>query len=60
MYVCVRSRQDTGFVTILLPGSPGLEIRDLVTGEWRAVRGPPVPGAVVVNLGELLQHLTGQ
>ena len=49
---------DYGSLTILLPeaGSRGLEIlgRD---GAWREV--PPVPGAFVVNIGDLMELWTG-
>ena len=48
---------DYGSLTILLPqeGSKGLEIfsRD---GEWIAV--PPIPGAFVINIGDLMQRWT--
>jgi isopenicillin N synthase-like dioxygenase len=48
---------DYGSLTILLPqeGSKGLEIaaRD---GSWIAV--PPIPGAFVINLGDLMQRWT--
>jgi isopenicillin N synthase-like dioxygenase len=48
---------DYGSLTILLPqeGSKGLEIaaRD---GSWVAV--PPIPGAFVINLGDLMQRWT--
>lgn len=44
---------DYGSLTILLPqaGSGGLEIFT-PEGEWRAV--PPVPGAFVINIGDLM------
>ncbi|ROT96303.1 isopenicillin N synthase family dioxygenase [Histidinibacterium lentulum] len=49
---------DYGSLTILLPddGSRGLEIR-APSGEWVAV--DPVPGAFVVNIGDLMELWTG-
>ena len=48
---------DYGSLTILLPqeGSRGLEIFT-PEGEWREV--PPVPGAFVINLGDLMARWT--
>jgi isopenicillin N synthase-like dioxygenase len=48
---------DYGSLTILLPqeGSKGLEIAS-PDGAWIAV--PPVPGAFVINLGDLMQRWT--
>jgi hypothetical protein len=54
----VNAHKDTGLVTLLLPDGPGLEIQLQVTGEWVPVE--TIPGAFVVNLGEILQSLTGQ
>lgn len=53
----VNAHKDAAFLTLLLPDGPGLEIQ-LLTGEWIAVES--VPGAFVVNLGEILQSITGQ
>ena len=53
----VNAHKDSGILTLLLPYGPGLEIQ-LQTGEWIPVK--IVPGAFVVNLGEILQSLTGQ
>jgi isopenicillin N synthase-like dioxygenase len=48
---------DYGSLTILLPqeGSRGLEIADRA-GAWIEV--PPVPGAFVINIGDLMQRWT--
>ncbi len=53
----VNAHHDTGFLTILAPGPvAGLEVEN-PDGDWIAV--PPVPGGFVVNLGEMLQAMTG-
>ena len=53
----VNSHHDAGFLTLLLQhGVSGLEVLNQ-DGDWIAV--PPVPGAFVVNLGEMLQAMTG-
>lgn len=52
----VGAHKDFGVVTLLWvePGKTGLQVeRD---GEW--VDAPPVPGAFVVNIGELLEYAT--
>ncbi|MFZ8757832.1 isopenicillin N synthase family dioxygenase [Microbacterium sp. HMH0099] len=52
----VGAHKDSGVLTLLWvePGKGGLQVqRD---GEW--VDAPPVPGAFVVNIGELLEHAT--
>ena len=54
----VNAHKDTGFLTLLLPFAPGLEIQHLESGEWFPVE--IVPGSIVVNLGEVLQSKTGQ
>ena len=48
---------DYGSLTILLPepGSRGLEVQ-LPDGRWQAV--PPIPGAFVINIGDLMQRWT--
>ncbi len=48
---------DYGSLTILLPedGSSGLEIQT-ADGSWREV--PPVPGAFIVNIGDLMARWT--
>lgn len=53
----VNAHHDAGFLTVLAPGpTPGLEVQN-PAGDWVAVE--PVPGAFVVNLGEILQAMTG-
>ena len=53
----VNAHHDAGFLTLLAPGStPGCRLNRL-TGDWLNV--PPVPNALVVNLGEILQSMTG-
>ncbi|WP_040493846.1 isopenicillin N synthase family dioxygenase [Ilumatobacter nonamiensis] len=53
----VNAHHDTGFLTLLAPGTvAGLEVLN-PAGEWIAV--PAVPGSFVVNLGEMLQSMTG-
>ena len=53
----VGAHKDSGVLTLLWvePGRGGLQVeRD---GEW--VDAPPVEGAFVVNIGELLEYATG-
>ena len=53
----VGAHKDSGVLTLLWvePGKGGLQVeRD---GAW--VDAPPVPGAFVVNIGELLEYATG-
>ncbi len=45
---------DTTFMTLLLPDSPGLVIFSEQRQEW--IRTPVIPGAFVVNAGELLRQ----
>lgn len=54
----VGAHKDSGVLTLLLvePGSEGLEV-ETSAGEWLEV--PPVDGAFVVNIGELLEVATG-
>ena len=53
----VNAHHDTGFVTLLAPGpTAGLEVLDPV-GNWVDV--PSIPGTLVMNLGEMLQAMTG-
>lgn len=53
----VNGHHDAGFLTILLQhGVGGLQALN-PAGEWIDV--PPVPGAFVINLGEMLQSMTG-
>ncbi|MYB25169.1 MAG: isopenicillin N synthase family oxygenase [Acidimicrobiia bacterium] len=53
----VNAHHDTGFLTVLSPGSsPGLQVQNQA-GDWIDV--PLLPGSFVVNLGESLQAMTG-
>lgn len=53
----VNAHHDTGFLTVLAPGTtPGLEVQN-PDGQWIAV--PPTPEAFVINLGEMFQAITG-
>jgi|GEM_PF-115758 len=53
----VNAHHDAGFLTLLSPGThPGLQIEG-PTGDWIDV--PVVDGALVVNLGEILQSMSG-
>lgn len=53
----VNAHHDTGFVTLLAAGStPGLQVLDPI-GDWIDV--PVVPDAFVLNIGEMLQAMTG-
>ena len=45
---------DTTFFTLLLQDSPGLVIYSAVRDEW--IQAPVIPGAIVVNTGELLRQ----
>jgi len=51
----VNAHKDQGFLTLLIPDSAGLEVLRS-DGTWIAVL--PRPGAVVVNLGEMLQAMS--
>ncbi len=52
----VGAHKDSGVLTLLWvePGKGGLQVQR--EGEW--VDAPPVPGAFVVNIGELLEYAT--
>lgn len=53
----VNAHHDTGFVTVLAPGQiAGLQVQN-PAGDWIDV--PRVDGGFVINLGEMLQALTG-
>ncbi|ETA04958.1 2-oxobutyrate oxidase [Gordonia alkanivorans CGMCC 6845] len=54
----VGAHKDSGVLTLLLvePGSEGLEV-ETAAGSW--VEVPPVEGAFIVNIGELLEVATG-
>ncbi|WP_055402838.1 MULTISPECIES: isopenicillin N synthase family oxygenase [unclassified Mycobacterium] len=55
----VGPHKDSGVLTLLLaePGSRGLQVRRPDTAEWVDV--PPLDGAFIVNIGELLEVATG-
>ncbi|OBI54824.1 isopenicillin N synthase family oxygenase [Mycobacterium sp. E796] len=55
----VGAHRDAGVLTLLLaePGSRGLQVRPARGGDWVDV--PPVDGAFIVNIGELLEVATG-
>lgn len=53
----VNAHHDTGFLTVLAPGeTPGLQVQN-AAGAWIDV--PIVPDTFVINLGEMLQVMTG-
>ncbi len=53
----VNGHHDAGFLTILIQhGVGGLQVLN-PDGDWIDV--PPTPGAFVINLGEMLQSMTG-
>jgi isopenicillin N synthase-like dioxygenase len=54
----VNAHHDTGFITLLCcETSPGLQVQD-EHGAWFNVI-PPTPDTLVINLGEMLQAMTG-
>ena len=53
----VNAHHDAGFLTVLLQHRVGgLQVRNQ-TGDWIDV--PPMDGALVINIGEMLQSMTG-
>ncbi|MFT7597875.1 MAG: isopenicillin N synthase-like dioxygenase [Acidimicrobiales bacterium] len=53
----VNPHHDAGFLTVLAPGpTSGLQVQN-PQGDWIDV--PTVPGGLVINLGEMLQGVTG-
>lgn len=53
----VNAHHDAGFLTVLAPGpTPGLQVEN-GDGDWVAV--PSMPDSFVINLGEMLQGITG-
>lgn len=52
----VGAHKDPGVLTLLLvePGKGGLQVEK--NGQW--VDAPPIPGAFVVNIGELMEYAT--
>ncbi|WP_369803299.1 isopenicillin N synthase family dioxygenase [Mycobacterium sp. E2699] len=57
----VGPHRDAGVLTLLLaePGSRGLQVRRARGGADGWIDVPPVPGAFIVNIGELLEVATG-
>ncbi|WP_142280215.1 isopenicillin N synthase family dioxygenase [Mycobacterium paraense] len=57
----VGAHRDAGALTLLLaePGSRGLQVRRRRGGSDGWIDVPPVPGAFIVNIGELLEVATG-
>ncbi|OUS42871.1 hypothetical protein BE221DRAFT_187613 [Ostreococcus tauri] len=54
----VGEHSDSGFLTLLVQDDVGgLQVKNPDTGEW--IDAPPIPGTVVVNLGEMIQLVTG-
>lgn len=51
----IGSHTDYECFTLLLPTAPGLEVMNGV-GEW--IDAPPVPGAYVVNIGDMMEIWT--
>ena len=51
----IAAHTDYEMFTILLATSPGLEVRN-GAGDW--IDAPPLPGAFVVNIGDMLEILT--
>ncbi|MEO1056212.1 MAG: 2-oxoglutarate and iron-dependent oxygenase domain-containing protein [Actinomycetota bacterium] len=53
----VNAHHDAGFLTLLAPGpTPGLQIQN-PAGAW--IAAPHVPGGLIVNLGEMIQGVSG-
>jgi len=53
----VNPHHDAGFLTVLAPGpTPGLQVQN-PAGAWIDV--PVIPNTFVINLGEILQSMTG-
>jgi isopenicillin N synthase-like dioxygenase len=57
----VGAHRDAGVLTLLLaePGSRGLQVRPARGGRSGWIDVPPVEGAFIVNIGELLEVATG-
>ena len=51
----IGAHTDYECFTILLPTAPGLEVMN-GTGAW--IDAPPIPGAVVVNIGDMMEIFT--
>jgi len=52
----IGAHTDYECFTLLLATGPGLEVMN-AAGEW--VDAPPVPGALVVNIGDMLEYWSG-
>ena len=52
----IGAHTDYECFTLLLASGPGLEVMNQ-TGEW--IDAPPVPGALVVNIGDMLEYWSG-
>ena len=52
----IGAHTDYECFTLLLASGPGLEVMNQA-GEW--VDAPPVPGALVVNIGDMLEYWSG-
>ena len=52
----IGAHTDYECFTLLLPTAPGLEVMN-GAGEW--IDAPPVPGALVVNIGDMLEYWSG-
>lgn len=51
----IGAHTDYEFFTVLYTSAPGLEVRN-GAGEW--IDAPPIPGALVVNIGDMLEVWT--
>jgi isopenicillin N synthase-like dioxygenase len=51
----IGAHTDYELFTILLPTAPGLEVKNGAS-EW--IDAPPLPGAVVINIGDMLETFT--
>lgn len=51
----IGAHTDYECFTILLPTAPGLEVKN-GAGEW--IDAPPLPGAVVINIGDMMEAFT--
>jgi len=52
----IGAHTDYELFTLLLASGPGLEVMNQA-GEW--IDAPPVPGALVVNIGDMLEYWSG-